>query len=531
MALGRLPFKLWGFHGGLSLPGRKRLSACDPVAPALLPRRLVLPLQQHVGASARPVVTVGERVRKGQLLARADGYLSASLHAPSSGIVVAIEERAVAHPSGLSAPCLVVANDGLEEWCELPAALKYWEVEPVELRRRVEEAGIVGLGGAAFPAAVKLDPDPALPIELLLLNGAECEPYISCDDRLMRERPRKVIEGMLIMRHTLGAREAILAIEEDKPEAYQIIASTLSELGPRAEGVSVRKIPSRYPIGGERQLIRVVTGYEVPSRGLPAELGIVCHNVATAAAVYDAVVEGRPLISRYLTVTGAGVRHPRVLEVLIGTPVRELIEQSGGYAGEVERLIMGGPMTGIALQSDTVPVVKGSNCILVAATVELAEPAVTRPCIRCGACADVCPAKLLPQQLYWYARAKDFARIQDYHLFDCIECGCCAAVCPSHLPLVQYYRFAKSEIRSQQRETQRAAQARRRYEARLRRREGERQKKAARLSQKALELQSPESEDRRKAAIVAAVARVKAKKAEAAPAPVVGKGKLLGDEA
>lgn len=515
-SLAQAPFRLWTFNGGLRLANHKAESTRAAVTHAALPKRLILPLQQHIGSAAKVVVAAGERVRKGQLLAKADGYISAGLHAPSSGTVAALREHPIAHPSGLSASCVILETDGLEEWCELPPPLAdYLAVTPAELRQRVRDAGIVGLGGASFPSAVKLNPDPSVRIDLLILNGAECEPYITCDDMLMRERARQIIGGLLIMRHALQVKAAIIGIEDNKPEAYAALVRALAEYGMEVEGISIHTVPTLYPAGGEKQLLRVLTGCEVPSHGVPAEIGMVCHNVGTAAAVFDAVMEGRPLISRYVTITGEGVRNPRVLDVLIGTPISELIEQCGGYNREVKRLLMGGPMMGFALQSDEVPVVKGTNCILATGGLET-EPGPVMPCIRCGACMDVCPANLLPQQLYWHARSKEFDRIQDYHLFDCIECGCCAVVCPSHIPLIQYYRFAKTEIWAQQREKQKADLARRRHEFHLERIEREKQEKAAKLRQKKAALQDTSTaEDPRKAVIAAAVARATAKQADA----------------
>ena len=524
MSFTTVAHRLWRFHGGLHPAYHKAESTREPVMSARLPQRLALPLQQHIGVPAKPVVAVGDHVRKGQLLAQAEDYVSASLHAPTSGTVTAIMDLPVAHPSGLLAPGIVLEADGRDEWGELPPPLTdYLSADPAQIRKRVREAGIVGLGGAAFPAAVKLNPGPDVPIELLILNGAECEPYITCDDMLMRERAPAIIGGLLIIRHTLQAKAAIIGIEDNKPEAIVAMSQALAAFGAQAEGVQIQRTPTIYPTGGEKQLIRILTGREVPSHGIPAEIGMVCHNVGTAAAVYDAVMAGKPLISRYVTVTGEGVRQPRVLEALIGTPVSELIEQCGGYTRQARRLIMGGPLMGFALPSDDVPVVKGGNCILVAGewvTADAARPVM--PCIRCGACAEVCPAKLLPQQLYWFARAKNFDRIQDYHLFDCIECGCCAVVCPSHIPLVQYYRFAKTEIWAQERERHKADLARKRHEFHLARLEREKEERAAKMRKKKEALHHPEEggaeTDPKQAAIEAAVARAAARKAAAAPA-------------
>jgi len=515
--------RLWEFHGGLHLPDHKHESSGAPLRPAALPARLVLPLQQHIGAPAQLLVKTGDRVRKGQLLAQAQGQVSASLHAPTSGTVVAIEERVVPHPSGLSAPCLVLESDGRDAWAELPPPLADWaERDPAELRERVRWAGVVGMGGAAFPSSVKLDPGAERAIHTLVINGAECEPYITCDDRLMRERAERVIAGALIIRHAVGARRVLVGIEDNKPDA----AAAMRRAAAIDDRVEVVVVPTKYPSGGEKQLVRVLTGVEVPSHGIPAQIGIVCHNVGTAAAIADAVLDGRPLISRIVTVTGAGVRRPGNLEALIGTPARELIAQAGGYAPGARKLILGGPMMGFTLPGDEVPVTKATNCLLVPTAAESPDPGPALPCIRCGRCAEVCPVELLPQQLYWWARAKDLDRAQDYDLFDCIECGCCAHVCPSHIPLVQYYRYAKTEAWAKGEEKRRADQARRRHEARVARLERQEAERKAKLRRKKEELEAPSADggiDPKKAAIQAAIERAAAKKAalaaqDAAPA-------------
>jgi electron transport complex protein RnfC len=471
-----------------------------------------------------PLVGPGDQVLKGQMIAKAAGYVSAALHAPTSGRVVEVADHPVPHPSGLAAPCIVIQADGRDQWAALPEPMEDFERrDPATLRERIRWAGIVGLGGAAFPSAVKLNPGPDLPIRTLILNGAECEPYISCDDMLMRERAAEVVQGVRVLRRLLGADECLIGVEDNKPEAVEALRGALAQAEvPKTEVVV---IPSVYPSGGEKQLIQVLTGREVPAHAIPAQIGIVCHNVGTAVAAADAVLRGRPLISRLVTLAGEGMAEPQNREVLVGTPADQLIAESGGYSDRVARLIMGGPMMGFALHTDQVPVTKATNCLLAASPAESPDPGAALPCIRCGACARACPVSLLPQQLYWYARAKDFDKVQDYSLFDCIECGCCAYVCPSHIPLVQYYRFAKTGIWAQEEEKRRADHARQRHEARLARLERLERERKARLRKRKEDLGRKTGRtgdadgDSKRAAIEAAMRRVAEKKAAARSRP------------
>ncbi|MCB1735218.1 MAG: electron transport complex subunit RsxC [Gammaproteobacteria bacterium] len=505
---------LWRFHGGLKLAEHKHESNRLPSTPVRLPKTLTVPLHQHIGLPAEAIVQVGNHVLKGQRIADGVDHISAAVHAPSSGTVVAIEPRPIPHPSGLSALCVVIDTDGRDQWIDREACTNFLELDRREIIRKIHDAGIVGLGGAVFPTHAKVC-CPVVPTELLIINGAECEPYISCDDRLMRERPAQIIEGINVLMHALGTERCIIGVEDNKQEAIDSLNQILM-LMDEGERIQVRALPTLYPTGGERQLIRVLTGREVPKGGLPANIGIMCQNVGTAAAVYEAVVQGSPLISRMVTVTGAGVAVQQNVEALIGTPMIDLIDQCGGYEQGVAQLVMGGPMMGFALHRDDLPIVKSTNCVLAADKNELPTRPTPLPCIRCGECVKVCPAQLLPQQLYWYARAKDFEKVQEYKLDACIECGACAYVCPSQLPLVDYYRYAKSQIRAQARDRIKADQARQRHEARDARIAREAAEREARRNMKKAALNAvgdDADKDSKRAAVAAAVERARAKKA------------------
>jgi len=509
---------LWHFFGGLKLNGKKPMSMKQTVQPAAIPSRLVIPLHQHIGSEAEPIVQAGDKVLKGQMIAKASDYVSAAIHASTSGTVVAIEQHAIPHPSGLHGTCIIIDTDGEDRWSELHAVSDYTQLDPSALRNVIRDAGIVGLGGAGFPTYVKLNPGPEKQIDTLILNGAECEPYITCDAMLMQHQPRRILDGLLIMKHALKAKRCIIAVEDNKKVAHTQLVNALHKH--ESDFIRIEQIPAIYPTGGEKQLIKVLTGKEVAINSLPLNLGIVCHNIATAIAVADAIDLGQPLISRVVTITGEAINKPQNLDVLIGTPFQQLLSHCGWQSEKSAAIIMGGPMMGFEVPALDIPVIKTTNCILALRPAQQTQPAL--PCIRCGRCAQVCPAQLLPQQLYWHARAKDFDRVQDYHLFDCIECGCCAHVCPSRIPLVQYYRYAKTEIWSQEREKHKANIARERHEFRtfrLERKNQEdeerKQRKKAMLKktqqQKSVDNNQQQDEDR-KTAIEAALARVKARR-------------------
>lgn len=499
--------RLHEFPGGLYLDGHKEESTASPIATLPLCDEFILPLEQHLGEPAEPVVAPGERVRKGQCLARPSAFISAGLHAPTSGTVTAIEERPIPHPSGMSARCIVLTADGRDESLSFTTRRDFSDLTPEQILERVQDAGVVGLGGAVFPTAVKLAAEQR-GIDTLILNGAECEPYISCDEMLMRERPGEIVSGTRIMLQALSANRALLAVEDDKPRAAAALADAIAESGDGR--LQLVRVPARYPQGGERQLIQTLTGREVPHDGLPLDLGLVCQNVGTAAAVHRTVLHGEPLLSRIVTVTGPGVAHPQNFEVRLGTPFAAVIAAAGGYTGEQPRLIMGGPMMGFAIRTDSVPVVKATNCILVLNEARLAPRDAPMPCIRCGDCAGACPAGLLPQQLFWHAQAGDMERVQDYDLFDCIECGCCDLVCPSHIPLAGWFRYAKTEIWGKEAERARSDIARRRHEARQARLEHERAEREERRRRKQEALKNKDA----KSEIAAALERAKQKKGQ-----------------
>ena len=465
---------LFKFHGGVHPPTNKTQSTRTPIVIAPLPGKLVIPFHQHVGNIAKPLVKVGDRVLKGQLIGMPEDGVSSAIHASTSGTIAAIGMEVVAHASGLPDLCATLIPDGKEEWTPI-AGMDYRTAKGDEVRHALRMAGVVGLGGAVFPSDLKLRAGKHK-IESLVLNGAECEPYITCDDLLMRERAIEIIRGAEIMRHVLDAEEVLIGIEDNKPEAIEAMRLAAATSDDKMEVIAV---PTLYPGGGAKQLIRVLTGIEVAAGVRSTEKGVQCFNVATALSIYRAIQFGEPLISRIVTVTG-NVSNAQNFEVLIGTPADELVALAG-LLPDTNHYIMGGPMMGVPLPEAHVSVVKAANCIIAASDALFPPPLPAMPCIRCTRCADACPSELQPQDLYWFAKAKEFGKAQEYHLFDCIECGACSYVCPSHIPLVQYYRFAKSEIWARENDKKAADEARERHEFRQYRIEREKQEKADKL--------------------------------------------------
>jgi Na+-translocating ferredoxin:NAD+ oxidoreductase subunit C len=465
------------FHGGIHPPSNKTQSTQAAIAHAPLSSMLIVPLHQHAGEAAKPVVQAGDHVLKGQLIGMPDGFVSSAVHAPASGTITAIDMQLIAHPSGLPNLCATLIPDGKEEWITRKP-VDYRSHSPAELQQLLRMAGVVGLGGAAFPSDIKLRIGKQK-ITTLILNGAECEPYITCDDMLMRERAAEIVQGAEMLRFMLDANEALIGVEDNKPEA---ITALQQAIGDSSMNLEVLAIPTIYPGGSAKQLIRVLTGLEVPSGKLPTDIGVQCFNVATAYSVYRALAHGEPLLSRIVTITG-NVRYAQNFEALIGTPIAELVAL-GEALPDTDGYIMGGPMMGMPLPAVHVPVVKATNCIIAASAKLFPPPAPALPCIRCTRCVEVCPADLQPQDLYWFAQSREFGRAQAFSLFDCIECGACSYVCPSHIPLVQYYRFAKSEIRAREHDKQLADQARERHEYREYRIKREKREKADKLAAK-----------------------------------------------
>lgn len=518
---------LFKFNGGVHPETHKNESARTPIQAVKLPPGLVVPLRQNNRSVARSLVQVGDSVLKGQCIGEAEGTLGTAVHAPTSGIITAISDHPLAHPSGLNALAIHIQPDGLDQWAAL-TPLDPESVDRIEAIRHLRDCGVLGMGGAAFPTHVKLG--SGVGIDTLVINGAECEPWITCDDRLMRERAEAIVDGACILGQLLGARRVLVGVEDNKPEAISELQEATRAFKPVLP-FSVVAVPSLYPAGGEKQLIRVLTGIEIPHGRLGGEFGVQCFNVGTCHATHRAFRVGEPLVSRIVTLTG-NAQTPGNHEVLIGTPVEHLIGLMSP-ATDTDRYLMGGPMMGFALTDLSVPVTKGSNCIIAASPSLFPAPKPELPCIRCGECARACPAELQPFELYWFSRSRNFGKAQEYHLFDCIECGCCSFVCPSHIPLVDYYRFAKSEIWARERESQAADQARERFEFRNYRQEREKAEKAAKLAAKAAETKAKlaaekaepgavaaeaEAEDPKKALIAAALARAKAQKAAVKPA-------------
>ncbi len=519
-----ITYAKWELLGGIHPPEHKHESTQSPIQQASLPERLIIPMLQHIGEEAKPVVNMGDRVLKGQKIGEVRTFVSAPIHASTSGTVVDIAFYPVDHPSELNALCVVIAPDGRDEWAAHTGLRDYHLAEPLTLLAMIREAGIAGMGGAGFPTGSKLTLKDTV-VDTIVINAMECEPYITADDMLIRERAAEIIEGANIVKYLLKAQRIIVGIEDNKPQA---ITAMLNAANNQAH-IQVLATPTKYPSGAARQTVYILTGREAPADGRTTDVGVFCLNVGTAAAIYRAIVLGEPSVSRITTVTGLGVKYAANYDVAIGTPTRHLLQLATADFQRINRLIIGGPMMGYTLPDADIPIVKTTNCVIAATAEDFPPPPPEMACIRCGDCAAVCPVLLLPQQLLWFSKSEEFAKAELHHLNDCIECGACAYVCPSNIPLVQYYRFAKGAIAELNAEAEKAERAKERFERRKQRIAQEEADKEARRKAKADEaaakaaLQAEQAAsptaiapiaDTKALTIAAALARSSLKKAE-----------------
>ncbi|MDP2588993.1 electron transport complex subunit RsxC [Vibrio splendidus] len=505
---------IWNFPGGVHPAENKKQSNTTDIVHARLPEEIVLPVKQHIGKPGNLLVAAGDTVLKGQQLTALDTGFTLPVHAPTSGVVTAIEPRTTAHPSGLSEMCVVIKPDGLDTWIDKNPVEDFSTKTSDELLDVIRQAGISGMGGAGFPTAKKLQSGLGR-TDILIVNAAECEPYITSDDKLLQEHAEEVLKGIEVVEHILQPKLTVIGIEDNKPDAIKAL-----EIAAKDKDIVIRVIPTKYPSGGEKQLIKILTNKEVPAGGIPADIGVLVQNVGSLYSIKRAVIDGEPVVNRVVTLTGKTFKQPRNVWALLGTPVHELLEEFGYKADKkLPRLILGGPMMGFTLPHANVPITKTSNCILAPTRREISPSTYEMECIRCSACAEACPASLLPQQLQWHAKANELDKCEELNIKDCIECGACAFVCPSEIPLVQYYRQAKAEIKTRKDEATAAERAKIRFEeknARMERDKAEREnrfKKAADNRRK--DMKSADGDD----AIAAAIARVKAQKTAADQTP------------
>ncbi|PMH21060.1 electron transport complex subunit RsxC [Vibrio splendidus] len=505
---------IWNFPGGVHPAENKKQSNTTDIVHARLPEEIVLPVKQHIGKPGNLLVAVGDAVLKGQQLTALETGFTLPVHAPTSGVITAIEPRTTAHPSGLSDVCVVIKPDGLDSWVTKHPVEDFSTKTSDELLDVIRQAGISGMGGAGFPTAKKLQSGLGR-TDILIVNAAECEPYITSDDKLLQEHADEVLKGIEVVEHILQPKLTVIGIEDNKPDAIKAL-----EIAAKDKDIVIRVIPTKYPSGGEKQLIKILTNKEVPAGGIPADIGVLVQNVGSLYSIKRAVIDGEPVVNRVVTLTGKTFKQPRNVWALLGTPVHELLEEFGYKADKkLPRLILGGPMMGFTLPHANVPITKTSNCILAPTRREISPSTYEMECIRCSACAEACPASLLPQQLQWHAKANELDKCEELNIKDCIECGACAFVCPSEIPLVQYYRQAKAEIQTRKDEATAAERAKIRFEeknARMERDKAEREnrfKKAADNRRK--DMKSADGDD----AIAAAIARVKAQKTAADQTP------------
>jgi len=440
------------FKGGIHPPDKKDIAKGRAIKEAKSPQRVVIPLSQHLGAPCKPIVSIGQEVKKGEVIGEPGGFVSAPVHASVSGKVIAVAE--FPNAMGRMVNSIVIENDGKEEWTSLKDNPDYIKLSPDELKEKVKAAGIVGMGGAAFPTLVKLSPPKEKTIDTVIINGAECEPYLTADYRLMLEKSAEIVEGLKILMRILGVNKGLIGIENNKPDAIEAMKQAVnkSPLPPFTKGgqggiIEVCGLEVKYPQGAEKMLISALTGREVPPRGLPMDVRVVVQNVGTALAVYEAARYGKPLIERVVTVTGEGIKNPANLMVKIGTLISDIVDECGGFKDSAGKVVSGGPMMGFALSTLDVPVTKGTSGILVIPEEGVVHADEYGPCIRCGRCIDICPMGLMPSMLSILSEKGHYEDAKEYNLFDCFECGSCAFVCPSKRPIVQLVRLAKSQTK------------------------------------------------------------------------------------
>jgi len=521
--------KIWDFKGGIHPPEMKSQSNQSPIQQSELAHDFYVPIKQHAGTAGNVLVKEGDYVLKGQPLTQGDGLRTLPVHAPTSGTVKFIGKHVAPHPSGLTEDMIHIQADGLDKWREQFPLEEFFTLPVEQLIDRIYQAGVAGLGGAVFPTAAKIQ-SAEKKVKLLIINGAECEPYITCDDRLMRDYTDEMLEGIRILRYILRPEKVVIAVEDNKPEAIQAIQQSLHG----ANDIELRVIPTKYPSGAAKQLIYLLTGMEVPSGGRSYDIGVLMHNVGTAFAVKRAVINDEPLIERVVTLTGDKISEKGNYWVRLGTPVDHLLAQVGYQYDERFPVFAGGPMMGLQLSDLNAPITKLINCLLAPDHFEYGEPEPEQSCIRCSACSDACPVNLMPQQLYWYARSEDHQKSEEYCLKDCIECGVCAYVCPSHIPLIQYFRQEKAKIWEIKEKAKKAEEAKLRFEAKQARMEREEQERKAR-SQRAAEARREElAKQKGEDPVKAALERLKAKQAGSAANKetktiVSEKGEILPD--
>ncbi len=429
------------FSGGIHPPEKKELAENSPITYAKSPDRVIIQLSQHIGAPCKALVDIGQKVKIAEQIGNPEGFVSAPVHSSVAGRVTGI--GTFPSPNGRMIPSVVIENDKSEESVTLNEDPDYLKKSPKELKEIIKSSGIVGMGGATFPTHVKLSPPKEKPIDAVMINGAECEPYLTADHRMMLEKPFEVVEGLKILLYVLGVKKGYIGIENNKPDAIK----KMQEAASSEQSIEVHSLQVKYPQGAEKMLIKSILDREVPAGGLPMDVGVVVQNVGTAYSIYEACRFGKPVIERVVSVTGNGIKAPKNLMVRIGTTVSQLIEECGGFTGEAVKVISGGPMMGFALYSLDVPVTKGTSGVVVMTEDETAHVEKFDPCIRCGRCIEACPMGLMPSMLSVLSERGFYEDSKEYNLFDCFECGSCTYVCPSRRPIVQQIRLSKSQTK------------------------------------------------------------------------------------